>query len=363
MTLRNGDRMIIALFALAVAMIVGGLLAAFLGWDIVLVERGWSMVIAGSVFAASGAVLLGIAAAVSRLARMQADLAHLNTRLGEASAAALQPAPDLSRAALAGGLLGGAAGAAAVVPPEPELPPLPLFPEAGASEPEEREAGPDDRDETAAGPVVPFEPKVYPEPEREPEATRAPEEETAPEVRLPDFLLVGRHRESIEAEGEESELDGMLQTPQPPSAPPLDLAPTPAETGPVYLTDEDRIAPGTSRPPEETGTEQALAAEPEPGREVAEPGEFPAAAPQAEDTATEETAAEEPAVPEAQAEEPATATTIIGTYTSGDNRYVMYSDGSIEAETPQGLFHFNSLDELKDFIASGGEDRQGSSPI
>ncbi len=356
--------MIIALFALAVAMIVGGLLAAFLGWDIVLVERGWTMVIAGSVFAASGALLLGIAAAVSRLARMQADLAHLNTSLGEASAAAHQPAPDRSRAALAGGLLGGAAGAAAVAPPEPELPP---FPEAGASEPEDREAGPGDRDESAAGPVVepivPFEPKVYPGPEREPEATRAPEEETAPEVRLPDFLLAGRHRESIEAESEESELDEMLQTPQPPSAPPLDLAPTPAETGPVDLTDEDCIAPGTPGQPEETGTEPALAAEPEPGREVAEPGEFPAAVPQAEDTATEETAVEESAIPEARDEEPATATTIIGTYTSGDNRYVMYSDGSIEAETPQGVFHFNSLDELKDFIASGGEDRQGSSPI
>ncbi len=346
--------MIIALFALAVAMIVGGLLAVFLGWDIVLVERGWTMVIAGSVFAASGALLLGIAAAVSRLARMQADLAHLHTRLGEASVAAHQPAPDLSRAALAGGLLGGAAGAAAVAPPEPELPPLPLFQEVGASEPEDREAGPGDRDETAAGPVVepvaPFKPKVYPEPAREPEAIRAPEEETAPEVRVPDFLLAGRDRESIEAEGEGSELDEMLQTPQPPSGPTIDLAPTPAETGPVDLTDEDRIAPGTPAggPPEATGTEPALAAESEPGREVAEAEGLPAAVPQAEETA---------------AEEPATATTIIGTYTSGDNRYVMYSDGSIEAETPEGVFHFNSLDELKDFIATGGEDRQGSSPI
>jgi hypothetical protein len=33
----------------------------------------------------------------------------------------------------------------------------------------------------------------------------------------------------------------------------------------------------------------------------------------------------------------------------------MFSDGSIEAETPDGIFRFDSLDELKEFIASGGE--------
>jgi hypothetical protein len=33
----------------------------------------------------------------------------------------------------------------------------------------------------------------------------------------------------------------------------------------------------------------------------------------------------------------------------------MYGDGSIEADTPTGRYHFKSLDELKDFIASGGE--------
>ena len=46
---------------------------------------------------------------------------------------------------------------------------------------------------------------------------------------------------------------------------------------------------------------------------------------------------------------------VIGTYTSGDNRYVMFADGSIEADTPHGTFRFGSLDELKSFIASGGE--------
>jgi hypothetical protein len=47
--------------------------------------------------------------------------------------------------------------------------------------------------------------------------------------------------------------------------------------------------------------------------------------------------------------------TVVGTYSSGGNTYVMYSDGSIQAETPTGLFRFDSLDELKAFIAAGGE--------
>jgi hypothetical protein len=34
----------------------------------------------------------------------------------------------------------------------------------------------------------------------------------------------------------------------------------------------------------------------------------------------------------------------------------MYADGAIEADTPTGRYRFKSLDELKDFIAAGGED-------
>ena len=59
---------------------------------------------------------------------------------------------------------------------------------------------------------------------------------------------------------------------------------------------------------------------------------------------------EEESVPESS--EPAT---VVGTYNSGDNKYVMFSDGSIEAQTPSGVFRFKSLDELKEFIAAGGE--------
>jgi len=52
---------------------------------------------------------------------------------------------------------------------------------------------------------------------------------------------------------------------------------------------------------------------------------------------------------------------VVGTYNSGDNKYVMFSDGSIEAQTPSGVFRFKSLDELKEFIAAGGEGSPSSS--
>ena len=50
-----------------------------------------------------------------------------------------------------------------------------------------------------------------------------------------------------------------------------------------------------------------------------------------------------------------TTRTVVGRYASGGNTYVMFEDGSIEAETPQGRFTFASLDELKAFVDGGGE--------
>lgn len=47
--------------------------------------------------------------------------------------------------------------------------------------------------------------------------------------------------------------------------------------------------------------------------------------------------------------------TIVGQYSSGGNSYVMYSDGSIHADTPTGQHRFGSLDELRAFVAAGGE--------
>jgi hypothetical protein len=60
-------------------------------------------------------------------------------------------------------------------------------------------------------------------------------------------------------------------------------------------------------------------------------------------------AAEEQPPSSAPAAEPA----VIGRYTSGNTTYVMFADGSIEAETPTGVLHFASLADLKVYVEGG----------
>jgi hypothetical protein len=45
---------------------------------------------------------------------------------------------------------------------------------------------------------------------------------------------------------------------------------------------------------------------------------------------------------------------ILGRYQANGNSYVMFSDGSIEAVTQTGVYHFNSMAELKAFIEAQG---------
>jgi hypothetical protein len=49
---------------------------------------------------------------------------------------------------------------------------------------------------------------------------------------------------------------------------------------------------------------------------------------------------------------PAEPTTLVGRYTAGGANYSIFSDGSIEAETDQGAFHFASMNEFKAYVAA-----------
>jgi hypothetical protein len=53
--------------------------------------------------------------------------------------------------------------------------------------------------------------------------------------------------------------------------------------------------------------------------------------------------------PEPQ-QEAAPAPTIVGRYSSGGSDFTLYSDGSIDAQTDQGLFHFASMADLRAHI-------------
>ncbi len=72
--------MIIALVGLALAMIAGGAWGIVMGYEIIIQERGWTLVIAGTAVASFGMVLLGIAAAVARLGAIRGELGRLRER-------------------------------------------------------------------------------------------------------------------------------------------------------------------------------------------------------------------------------------------------------------------------------------------
>ncbi len=104
-----------------------------------------------------------------------------------------------------------------------------------------------------------------------------------------------------------------------------------------------------SRPPTSLLVDTTPAA-PEPQAEEAQPahGEPSSEAPQAaEAEATEAAALAEEAGHEAA---PATEPTVVGRYSSGGSEYTLYSDGTIDAQTEQGLFRFESMDELRAYI-------------
>ena len=310
--------MIIALLALACAMIVGGLLAVFFGWDIVLVERGWTMVIAGTVSAASGALLLGVAAAVSKLSQVAAQLSRLQGSFhDEGMAAAPETSRDLPLAAVPGALVAGQANeadAGEAERPDEAQPTLPLFETEGRREPDDGAVKPAQwpEDERTDEPVPPFPPRTTPAP-----APFVDEEE--PEMKVPDFLLAERGRDADESPHvTDSDINVYDRGTDEPALEPHDL---------------DRFDE-RSEFPAETVSEREPEAEPE-----LEPLAMQS------DRETEDEAGSDEAQP----------ATIVGTYNSGDNRYVMFSDGSIEAQTPSGVFRFQSLEELKEFIAAGGE--------
>ncbi|MGO4572845.1 hypothetical protein [Microvirga sp. 2TAF3] len=317
--------MIIALFALALAMIVGGLFSAILGWDIVLVERGWTMVIAGSVSAASGALLLGVTAIVSKLSQIQTELMRLQANLvEEEEPAALPSAAGISLAALAGSLFGKKVSETnAQFDTRGEVhPDLPLFAEAeqrgediAAAPASGRLDAVTTKEEASSRAQPAFERTSFFEPRKpleadlaglakplEPETLPAEEE---PEAKVPDFLFVERFSSATYTEVGTPETDRSL-----------------------YPSEPDREVAASEPEPASADLQQEEVFEPE---------------------------AEPETQPEENVEEESRTRAVIGTYNSGDNKYVMYSDGSIEAETPQGLFQFKSLDELKEFIAAGGE--------
>lgn len=211
----------VLLFCLAIAMIVGGSAAVYSGSLIISIERGWSMMIAGSVCASAGAVVLGLAVLAGRLRRISRQTEALDETMSRIEMTTWGPPPP-------------------IVADDVEV----VRPVAREPEPIDRAADRPDPDRSQAAPD--------PEPES-----------------VPPVLPVDRSSSTMGA--------------------------------PALVDDAVDI-------------EAPVPAEP----------------------------------------------TVVGSYSAGENAYLMYSDGSIQADTPEGRFRFDSLDDLKAYVAEVERKAQAS---
>ncbi len=294
--------MIIALFALSLVMIIGGAAAVIQGFPYVRLESGLAMVVGGSTAASAGVILLGLAVLALRLGRIEGLLA--GGAAPRASAPALPPLPHPSESVTLASpslpaerpALAGAAGLAGLT-----VGAAGLGVGLGAG---------------LRGPEPVFDDPPLPGNDPAPEDAAARAEEPL----LPDLL-------PPEAEA---------------------AAPEPLHAASDEAAEPEFLPEGEERPEDE----DLFAAELRPALDAPPPAPEPEPEPAVAEDAP--AAPETPEAPEAAAPR-AEERQVVGTYSSGGNTYVMFSDGKIEAETPRGRFTFDSLEELKTFVDSGGE--------
>ncbi|MFT4098298.1 MAG: hypothetical protein QM651_14360 [Rhodoblastus sp.] len=333
------------------ALVVGLALALFgarwmwTGWDIVQAERGWAALIAGSVMLAGGLIVATLAWTIMRLTGMAAPEPRSRAR-GESVAPPVAKASIAAPAAAAGAIVAGGAAAASLATPAPdeagtaEHEPVVEYPVPAATPFEEPPPPP---------PLPPVVPPTVGELLRmgEDRAARESREKTfeAPEAKI-EAPLAEQAAETIVVH--ETEIRKTVdETPSVETAPDDEI---PDEKPAAHIEVAKRDSPPPSEPPPP----------PEPLR-IPEPP--PAAADEpAHDDWLEKTAREfdrelgrdgarnDDPLPEPPQPEPKPEPAVVGRYSSGDTNYLMFADGSIEAQTPEGVMRFASLTELKRFV-------------
>ena len=303
-----------------------GLAVAGNGYGYIELERGWSLVIAGTFGFCSGLVLVALGLVLRELRAISASAERATLLLAMAKtngqtetalarprqATALEPEPAFEPPTIAkASPQHEAESLFAETEQEPAL--------ALADKPEEKKLAPlawmirSNRSESALAvklPQVetsddwPYETQQAPvaAPHEELAPAKAWEVEQEAQKREPQPDAVEQAAELVEPEPEH-ENPAMFETEPEPEA----------TTEPVLGTKEPNIA--MERPNSEQGEEP------------------PAPAVEAD---TERQSAAEPQ--------------IIGHYDAHGAHYTMYSDGSIDAETPHGVYRFASMEELKRFI-------------
>jgi hypothetical protein len=192
--------------------------------------------------------------------------------------------------------------------------------------PERPQSRPPVKDDSESSPGSSYAPA--PEPTREePSHEGFPREDALPAA------------EPDAAPHEPEDLSGSLDAPEP--APQPDIEPEEPAHG---------HAPEPHREPEPAPESEAVpelafepAPEPDP-KPAPEPEPEPAPEPEPEPAHAPEHA------PEAAPPEEAGSKEVIGHYDAQGAHYIMYADGSIDAETVHGVYRFASMEELKQFI-------------
>lgn len=298
--------MIVALFALSLVMILGGIAAVTQGFPYVRLESGQVLVMGGATAASAGAVLLGIAIALIEVKRL---ISKLCQRVGGDIAS--EPALDATAAPLR-------------APAIEEVPPVSIGPAAATA----GAAG-------LAGVALGAARDMFSR-DRRPSLDTPPVQSFDAEPPLPDLIPPA------------------VPGPVPPPAPGEPVSPDED----LFASPDDRLGQGARAaadlPIDEKAPEPA--AEPDPAQEeLALRPALDAPAAEAEPAAVVATAlAEEVSIKETEPQKPEELQ-VVGTYSSGANTYVMFANGTIQADTPRGQFTFQSLDELKAFVDSGGE--------
>ena len=287
------------LLALGVVLFAVGFWWMWTGWDIVQAERGWAAVIAGSVLLTGGVVTTAIAwAAMSLRDKVIVTASAPDREAPGAAVESIEPAPAS---------------------------------EVAAAEPPGAMAEPDlEMDEATLVAVETFGGE---------EAESREDAEPSPKRPSIDDLLHAHSPAPLAHRDEAHD-----------SEPAQDEPPAPAITRrEPFFSLSRRDAPARTvepEPPAKQAQEEQDDWLEQTALTLGAAMEQAAEAPAAPSPLTENT----PEPPVQPAAEPSKAAAIVGRYSSGDTNYIMFSDGSIEAQTPDGVMRFSSLVELRRFV-------------
>jgi hypothetical protein len=366
--------------ALGVLLSLCGAFAISAGYGIIQVERGWAGVIAGATALSGGIVTIALGFILHGLSGLHAllktrqDLTPLPRELGEHEASEPRPEPGLafnpeasivseagpppaamppaassriwpqrparSNLAPARNVLNsrGTVSPAARGTPESDFA-LPKFPPVSRAAPSVSQAAMEPPSEPGfAMPAEVAAANAKDEAKTQPASAPAAEAPAEPPWNAGDEPgLFDDHQAKeppIEAQLQETHID-----PGEPETEPGPRATWPAETASIDATlgEDHFIEPDPALDARKEGTK--------PSPEAIEPASL-TPAPPFEFEALPGAGPSEPSPPAARE----SGLAVVGRYESEGTSYVMYADGSIEARSERGVFHFQSMAELKAFM-------------